>query len=150
MILELYIKTITTRGERMRKRTKVIIHIFQLILPILFLFYFKHYITLKEMLQRSSISVAEIFGNMLIYFLLLLIFFIFCTIQKKEPAFFITILEWVEVAAIYILPLVFPWKTELFMYIKGYPIDYLHIYGIVFFAYSIQLIHCCLIPRKKS
>lgn len=135
----------------MKKSTKIISNIIQLILPILFLFYFKYYITFHGLMQTASVSTMQIAGFLLLYFLLLLLLLFTASYSRQEKgSLFITALAWLEAAALYILPLFFGWKTELFTAIKGYVIDYLYIYGIVVFLYSISLIHSCLISDKGN
>ncbi|MCD7883205.1 MAG: hypothetical protein LUI87_05815, partial [Lachnospiraceae bacterium] len=108
-------------------------------------------IILKEQLKVSNINNMDIIGHMLIYLLLLLLL-IYVVIYnlKKEDGNFIIVLGWIESVAIYILPLSFVWKGGHFLYIKGYPIDYLHIYGVLVLLNTIQFIHFCIAYSKKE
>lgn len=126
----------------MRKIIKTIVNVLQVILPLLFFVYFDHYMLLKESIRTSDISLIDMLGHVLVYFLLLILF-IYAAVSSHKSGSSIVILAlgWIEAVILCVLPFTFVWRSELFIRIKGYPIDYLHVYGIIVLLYSVQLVY---------
>lgn len=126
----------------MKKKIRTIVSVLELILPLLFLVYFDHYVLLKKSLQTLDMSTIDILVHVLIYFLLLILFIcVAISSYKNGTSLAILALGWIEAVILYILPLTFVWRNEIFIRVKGYPIDYLHVYGIIVLLYSVQLVY---------
>ena len=116
------------------------VNILQVILPLLFFVYFDHYIILKEAIHTADISLEGVLSHVLTYFLLLIVVVYTTVIScQNEKGIIYGMLGWIEAVVLWVLPLISIWQNDLFIRIKGYLIDYLHIYGSIVLLYSIQL-----------
>lgn len=129
---------------------RMIVNVLQLILPLLFLLYFDHYMTLKEAAHTEDISFGGLLGHVLVYFLLLLLF-VYAAVNsyQNEKGVIPGVVGWIEAVVLWVLPLTFLWENRIFIRIKGYLIDYLHVYGIIVLLYSIHVLYIWRLHCRK-
>ncbi len=124
--------------------------LFQIIFPLLFLVYFDHYMILKNAAHTADISLKGIFIHVLTYFMLLILFGYTAVVNcQNKKGIIYGILGWIETVVLWLVPLTFMWHNELFIRIKEYLVDYLHIYGSIVLLYSIQLLYFYHLYRRK-
>lgn len=113
----------------------------QLVFPILLLLYFRHYADFINLIQLREIDLGKIVTHILIYVaLLVLIIYLVISSYTCSIRFRYLLIGWIEVVAIFIIPITNIIPGNKFLYVKMHPVEYINCYGAIVVVYSLQLI----------
>lgn len=128
---------------------KIILNLMEIMLPVLYLAYFKLYISTKEMLHVGAGDLLRILCYMLLYIGLFGVFcWTFYNNSRNQNNSLFSILGFIEAMLICVLPFVGIIHNPFFATVRSYILEYLHIYGIVVLLYGMQFV--CLIKKRNS